>query len=450
MMYDDKIMLDPDDDPILDWPGLPRCLASNMEGARIEALRRVYPWISLPHFRARMPRWVARQTARTQPLFGLSSLQQRLTRFREIYDCPPWKKLHILRGTSLTKHTRERLAREGLQANSTAGLEPLTRKEALQRKKPFLGRCPENAGSYTLTEDEKEEKAARDAARHEEVRAQNQKADGKATLHGPSTGTKRKRNPTTESSSSIQPAQKQARSASSAAVHMNRQMSPISISGLLAPDTIPDENPVEHEVLFQEPDEDLRWVAPRTIAEQASIQAALLYTVADFNYHHHMDPPVTTATDCYFVQYQQIQDYHKTLWDLERGRVPHLIYIADWLGLFQLVPLPDVDEEHLKRLFPTLQPNTHADADPEASDEQHLGNIQADTETSNDEHLGDIQAAADASGEPVSDWPLHTENSYFLDAGGWDCDLGSFEPSSPGQAQPDTYCLMLRNGGRTI
>lgn len=68
MVYDNLIMLDPDSNPILAWPGIPRLMSSNMEGGRIEALRRIYPWLSLPQFRARMPRTVTRKTVGVQPL----------------------------------------------------------------------------------------------------------------------------------------------------------------------------------------------------------------------------------------------------------------------------------------------------------------------------------------------------------------------------------------------
>lgn len=205
MMYDNKIMLDPDDNPIIDWPGIPRLFSSALEGSRIEALRRIYPWLSIYQFRARMPRWVTKKTVGVSPLHGLSSLQQRISRFRQLYDCPAWKK--VVRGSSLAEHTRERLAQQGLSLNSTEGLEPLTRREVLRRKKAHVGQYPENAGINTLTEEEKIAKAAREDARWREAQAKKEEAQAKASATV-SAGMKRKREDDSDLDSSMQPAQK--------------------------------------------------------------------------------------------------------------------------------------------------------------------------------------------------------------------------------------------------
>ena len=45
LIHEDLIMLDPDDNPIVDWPDIPLTFASKMKGWRMEALRRVYPWL---------------------------------------------------------------------------------------------------------------------------------------------------------------------------------------------------------------------------------------------------------------------------------------------------------------------------------------------------------------------------------------------------------------------
>lgn len=422
MMYNNMIMLDPDDHAILDWPGIPRCFSSNTEGARIEALRRIYPWLSLPQFRARMPRWITRKTAGDQALFGLSSLQQRLTRFRELYDCPPWKKVHIDRGPTLIKHTRERLAREGLQANSTAGLRPLTRGEAQRRKAPYLGRCPENVGLYTLTEDELGKKAAKEAARHEVARTRQEEAQEASTLRDSSTGTKRKRDQATESYTEIHPTKKQARSGLHATIHTKQQASPLSahsttaskIAGSsLMTDTSPRKCSVQQEKVNQDAGQDLRWVVPKKFSEQLSIQAALTHTVADFKNYHSTKPPITTATSTYFEQYQQIQNHHKELWALEDKPAPQLIYIAQWFGSFKFVPLPDVDEERMKRLLPS-----------------HETSIEIEAKASSEQHHVSIDSAADGSSDLLSDWALDTNLSDLLEDGAWDGVFGRSETTS--------------------
>jgi len=400
MMYNGMIMLDPDDHPIIDFPGLPRCFSSQMEGARIEALRRIYPWLSLPHFRARMPRWITRKTVGVHPLYGLSSLQQRLTRFRELYDCPPWKKVNVSRGSHLFKHTKDRLAKNGLSGDSTAGLSPLTRKEVKQRKQCFLGKCPENAGIYTLTEEEKQEKAAKEAARHEEARAKRQKVHQEVAVLGYLPGTKRKWDDATEPGSSLQPVQKQVRSASSATVDTSQRASPMPAysmaqsepaGSLSNADTNSEKYLVRSEKSTHNP-HDLRWRAPQTISEQLSIKSALSYTVADYKNYNSTEPPPTTSTYSYFEQYQQIQNHHRVNWSLEDEPAPQLVYIPDWFGSFQSVPL--------------YQADTYANAD--ASSRQH----QADT-----------YAGAEASSDQVSDWLSDLDFSCFLEEGAWNCDI---------------------------
>ena len=88
-IHDGLVMLDPDDCPIRDFPDVPRCFSSKMEGARIEALRRIYG-MNIPDIRARMPRTIETKSG-TEPLFGLTSINQRLCRFRERNECPACK-----------------------------------------------------------------------------------------------------------------------------------------------------------------------------------------------------------------------------------------------------------------------------------------------------------------------------------------------------------------------
>ena len=159
MMYDGLIMLDPDDDPIFDWPGIPRLFSSAMEGARIESMRRIWPWLSLPQFRARMPRTIEKPTGETRPLFGISSLSQRLARFREVMECPAWRKHG--RGTNNKEHTLARLSLKGIRSGTTEDLSPIARWQAEKRKSSQKGKFPENAGTYTLSELERQQVEAK-------------------------------------------------------------------------------------------------------------------------------------------------------------------------------------------------------------------------------------------------------------------------------------------------
>ena len=159
MMHHGIIMLDPDDHPILDWPGIPRLLSTAVEGGRIEAMRRVCPWLSLPHFRARMMRTIYTPSGGTRALFGISALSQRLARFREVMECPAWR-AHG-RGTNTKAHTVARLAQNGINSGTTEALAPISRSDAEKRKMAQKGKFPENAGTFTLSELERRQLESR-------------------------------------------------------------------------------------------------------------------------------------------------------------------------------------------------------------------------------------------------------------------------------------------------
>ena len=53
MTYNGLILLDVDNNPVYDFPGIPKALSSKLEGGRIEALRRVFPFLQVRDLRAR-------------------------------------------------------------------------------------------------------------------------------------------------------------------------------------------------------------------------------------------------------------------------------------------------------------------------------------------------------------------------------------------------------------
>ena len=188
MMFNGLLMLDPDDNPINDWPGLPRCFSSQLEGARMEALRRIYP-MTIPDFRARMPRTIKNKGGATRSLFGLSTFNHRLLRFRRDYECPAWVTREKEHG--LKKFTLERLAAEGSPSagspsSTTEGLTPPSKYEKERRKLENAGKNPEKAGGRAITEEEREARANKAARRLQKL--EKQEATRRHTPTAPSPG----------------------------------------------------------------------------------------------------------------------------------------------------------------------------------------------------------------------------------------------------------------------
>ena len=193
MTHNGLLMLDPDDMPINDWPGIPRCLSSQLEGARMEALRRIVP-MTIPDFRARMPRKVQNKNGKGRDLFGLSTFNHRLLRFRRDYDCPAWASRE--KDAGLKKFTLERLAAEvspsvssplvgslsvRSQSLTTEGLTPPSKYEKERRKLVNAGKNPEKAGGRAITEKERESRAQKATKRLEKLQKQEEARENPST-----------------------------------------------------------------------------------------------------------------------------------------------------------------------------------------------------------------------------------------------------------------------------
>ena len=85
-----SVVLDQESHPILNWPQLPHTLSSKLEGWRIEALRRTIPGLEISHLRARMPKNIAPTKDKVKPIYGLSTLRHRASRFRDEHQIGAW------------------------------------------------------------------------------------------------------------------------------------------------------------------------------------------------------------------------------------------------------------------------------------------------------------------------------------------------------------------------
>ncbi len=390
MTYDGLIMLDPDNHPVRDFPDVPRAFSSKIEGGRIEALRRIYG-MTLLDCRARMPRNI-KTASGWKPLFGLTTLNQRTSRFRDNNDSPAW------RPNKLAKETKRRLRHEGLQndENSTEGLTPLSKLEVEKRKLAGRGKHPERATGRAISQEERDgrdRKHAKEVRRLEEI--ERRKRDARAATEqyaqgqdaadyypSPATtpGSKRKREysatPDIDDGSSS-PSQKQVRSQPPPAINPSLGSSPPLASspppayspggyhnqqaaGALSPNvSFGQESKTEYKTLENDSGNaemvDLRHLEPRSLAEQLSIRAALYYTRLHYRSLNDHEAPNTPLGDSYMSQYWQLQTYHQSNWS-QYGEAPMLVGIGEWHGSFSVVQTPQLSDKLYSRL---LQPSSN-------------------------------------------------------------------------------------------
>ena len=390
MMHNGLIMLDPDDNPVKDWPGIPRCFSSKVEGGRIEALRRICG-MTIPDFRARMPRFTKMKSGSLKPLFGLTSINQRLSRFREKNDCPAW--LSREKAGGLKKHTMQRLAAYGAPPVSTAGLPPPSEYEIERRKLEGRGKNPERAAGRSVSAEEREARGEQQMKRLHRLEAQEQARNQSATLKfpvyqpmqsnyeypeptsDPIRPLKRKRDDEIHNALDnqlLESAQKRCRAASIPRIstdvpelnfHDNNVVSGASLNVSDFDFGYRDDSNMTQWAVadvglhtgntastIASGQEDLRYVVPRNLVEKWSIKAALLATINEFRLYHGEEPPTISEDGSYSEQYQAIQSIHQAKW-WHPAEAPQLIGLGEWLGSFAQVPMPDLTEDTAGRLL---------------------------------------------------------------------------------------------------
>lgn len=446
MMYNGLIMLDPDDHPVRDFPDIPRAFSSKIEGGRIEALRRIYG-MTLLDCRARMPRNI-KTASGWKPLFGLTSLNQRTSRFRDQNDCPPW------RSTVSKKQTKRRLRIEGLhnEENSTEGLTPLSRLEVEKRKLAGRGKHPERATGRAISQEEREErdrKHAKEVRRLEEkekrrsdanvaavqYRQQQEAATGPYPPPATTPGSKRKRGygatPDMEDENAS-PSQKRVRlepgpgpridpslecspppAYSPGPFHNQRAQVALSLNVSFEQESKSEQQGSEQL--------DFRYMEPQSLADRLSIKAALLFTRLDYRSIHGKEAPATPSEETWFSQYWCIQQQHQTETS-QRDDVPVLVGIEEWYGSFSNVPIPKVSQENYARL---LQLCNNAEPPPTASALSGTFLIEPNLDFRQQQHV------------QMSDVNRQDEEMTDFDSDDWMADLLQYEISSAEDVNAD-------------
>ena len=402
MMYNGLIMLDPDDNPVKDWPGIPRCFSSKIEGGRIEALRRICG-MTIPDFRARMPRNIKMKSGTVKPLFGLTSINQRLSRFREKYDCPAW--LAREKVDSLKKHTVQRLAAYGAPPVSTAGLPPPSEYEIERRRLEGRGKNPEKAAGRSVSAEVREARDEQHMKRFQRLKAEEKARNYLLTVQSPTyqpiqssygysepisdftAPLKRKYDDDIQDvldNQLLEPAQKRSRVVSPSRIRLDVPDFDFGFGDdsnttqSAAADADLNSGNAASEIASWP--EDLRFVTPRNSVEKWSIKSALLHTAIDFLHYHGEAPPIPSNDRSYNEQYQEIQSVHQSRWS-QPTEAPQLVGIGEWLWSFGHVPMPELTEEIAGRMLgcnhgETTGPNLQST----------VTNVREDTDTEEESH----------------------------------------------------------------
>ena len=136
-----RVVLDPDNHPVIDYPQIPKACSSQMEGWNMQAIQRINPRISHMDFRARMPHT---QGPDKKPLFGPTTFSNRMWRFRKEACC---LSLRRRAGTeALKKYIIDLLPMQCMMDNSTREFRDLTKEELATMDRLNKGKFTERAG----------------------------------------------------------------------------------------------------------------------------------------------------------------------------------------------------------------------------------------------------------------------------------------------------------------
>ena len=325
LRYKELIMLDPDDRPVLDWACIPLVFSSKLEGGRMEALKRVFPWLKNADFRARMPRKIQTVAGALEPLPKYSTFGQRMSRFRDRSGCGSWteragtveKSMRKIR--HLTKDAKDTLT-DGPSSESVIY-------DSSHMMKGETAMAHENSSTGGILE---RKQTTTDLG---VSTSQNQQYDYSLPLFPMNSHLAEQTTPTTvrvwQHDESVYPQFDVATPLEDVPIHKaSADSSPAMQSHLT----------------------DFRFEKPQTIADKANIKAVLRVTRAEFRSRHGFEAPDTPKDETYHAQYQILQQKHAHLWIIDDSP-PLLIGIGPWFGSFDSWPTPHLSQEQLQRLL---------------------------------------------------------------------------------------------------
>ncbi|KAL9639735.1 MAG: hypothetical protein Q9164_000747 [Protoblastenia rupestris] len=338
------IMLDQNDNAVLAWPNIPRCFSSALEGERMEALKRVFPWLQTEDFRSRMPRIITLH-GRSRNIYGLSTLRHRVSRWRDYMQLPAWDK----RPGSVAKQRRWRGHDELADSPNAITF------ESSQPRSPSKFQSVRKRAIPALENDDDDE---------------------------PASSIKRQR-----SNGDLPISENRLRAIGGLSCPLNNpslSLSELALSShhyttdpLLSP---PTSTTAAHGLGYMQTDTvlgmidsrgnqiDLRGLRPQTPFQQLQVKVALMYTLLDFRYHNNREPPATLHDASYASQVIDLRNDHSERWQ-GVGKAPELLWLnTPWLGTFDSVPAPMMTEDTLSRILDFGQDQRDSDCSIDAHD----------------------------------------------------------------------------------
>ncbi|MCJ1264526.1 hypothetical protein MMC22_004398 [Lobaria immixta] len=392
MTYRGQVVLDPYNDPVLQWNEIPLVLSSKYEGYDMEVVRRLNPNIGFRDFRARMPRVIIKGQNRMDS-WGLSTLSMRNTRFRLASCCLAW--VDRAGSDMLKAYLDTLLPKECRDKNSTEDFRDLTRVEVDLAKLANKGKFLKRARGRALDEATRQSRNEVEQKRLEELFTEHNEIMGAAPafvdLVPQSQGQKRRR---AESSSDSKDEEQNNHSPKRRELALNfhpillgtessehasmfcfkqlfenasnsingfgrvnsrhhrevpkrRIRTPIShVWAERAP--IYEERPAATSPYFfntaqwqafaqeqtRDQETDFRVVRPTNEREGISVFMALDYTRQDFRERLGAQKLEIRSTpwESYLNQYKEIQEAFRQHWSVRGGEAPELVYLVAWAG----------------------------------------------------------------------------------------------------------------------
>ena len=177
MIRDNKIVLDINDDPILDYHEMPAAVSSKLEAPFMEAISRLNNNIQIKDIRARMPRNPHGQwDGSSQDPIRIGNLSMAMTRFRAKSGLLSWGKRD---GSQAIEEYLESLLPQACKdANSTRDFRDLFPHEMAEMRLQNIGRFPERSRMHDDCSEARKETVQRAALAKIERLKQKFDADG--------------------------------------------------------------------------------------------------------------------------------------------------------------------------------------------------------------------------------------------------------------------------------
>lgn len=338
-IYKDRVVLDPEDHPVLDWPEVPATFSSKIEGWLQEFISRKYFQFALKDFVARM----------IPGPINHGTICMRRTRFRLKAGCLSWK---TRQGNEEGEVFLDSLLPESCKlANSTKAFRDLSGPEMRRMQLAARGYREKQAKRRTLTQtrrrnarSEKRSTSTENQIAKNESDPETERLSGNENLLNPESVTQDL--------------------ASQLPLFQEQPTQELPNEGLVDQHQETNESPTGTATEFNVPElsyidnpdyTDYRYVFPNNVLDQITITQALEPTRRQFWRLTGMNAQTTDTKNDYASQWGALQLEFDAFWQTSRstGPINDLVMAEEWLGGFERLPIVQVQEDEMT--FPEFQ-----------------------------------------------------------------------------------------------